>query len=84
MRLHHLSDPVLHALNSVTEDEGTVAFLLDAESSRRLLLLRAILDAAADADDVRRAWRLLEAAERAAPAVFRTQNLPPGSERDFG
>jgi HEXXH motif-containing protein len=77
MRLHHLSDPVLHALNSVTEDEGTVAFLLDAESSRRLLLLRAILDAAADADDVRRAWRLLEAAERAAPAVFRTVLLDP-------
>ncbi|MCX5090869.1 HEXXH motif domain-containing protein [Streptomyces sp. NBC_00365] len=77
MRLHHLSDPVLHALNSVTEDEGTVAFLLDAESSRRLLLLRAILDVAADADDVRRAWRLLEAAERAAPAVFRTVLLDP-------
>jgi HEXXH motif-containing protein len=77
MRLHHLSDPVLHALNSVTEDESTVGFLLDAESSRRLLLLRAILDAAADADDVRRAWRLLEAAERADPAVFRTVLLDP-------
>ncbi|WP_327137082.1 HEXXH motif domain-containing protein [Streptomyces sp. NBC_01340] len=75
--LHHLSDPVLHALNSVTEDEEAVGFLLDAESSRRLLLLRAIRDAAADADDVRRSWPLLEAAERADPAAFRTVLLDP-------
>ncbi|MFE4751013.1 HEXXH motif domain-containing protein [Streptomyces mirabilis] len=77
MRLHHLSNPVLDALNSVTENEEAVGFLLDAESSRRLLLLRAILDAAADADDVRRAWKLLEAAERADPAAFRTVLLDP-------
>ncbi|MEN1886059.1 HEXXH motif domain-containing protein [Streptomyces mirabilis] len=77
MRRHHLSEPVLDALNSVTEDEEAVGFLLDAESSRRLLLLRAIRDAAADADDVRRAWPLLEAAERADPAVFRTVLLDP-------
>lgn len=77
MYRHHLSEPVLDALNSVTEDEQAVAFLLDAESSRRLLLLRAIRDAAADADDVRRAWPLLEAAERADPAAFRTVLLDP-------
>ncbi|MFJ8020487.1 HEXXH motif domain-containing protein [Streptomyces sp. NPDC096311] len=82
MRRHHLSEPVLDALNSVTEDEEAVGFLLDAESSRRLLLLRAIRDAAADdtaadAEDVRRAWQLLEAAERADPAGFRTVLLDP-------
>ncbi|MCX4423510.1 HEXXH motif domain-containing protein [Streptomyces mirabilis] len=77
MRRHHLSEPVLDALNSVTEDEEAVGFLLDAESSRRLLLLRAIREAAVDADDVRRAWPLLEAAERADPAVFRTVLLDP-------
>ncbi|MFD7403299.1 HEXXH motif domain-containing protein [Streptomyces sp. NPDC059866] len=84
MRLHHLTDAVLQSLTSVIEEKEAVAFLLDAESSRRLLLLRAILDAGGgadarpgDADEVRRAWRLLESAERSAPAAFRRVLLDP-------
>ncbi|MER6632701.1 HEXXH motif-containing putative peptide modification protein [Streptomyces sp. NPDC000987] len=82
IRLHHLSDPVLRSLSSVTEDEEAVAFLLEAEVSRRLLLLRALLDATTetphcDTAAVRVHWQLLEAAERAAPAAFRTVLLDP-------
>ncbi|WP_371670796.1 HEXXH motif domain-containing protein [Streptomyces sp. NBC_00289] len=82
MRLHHLSGPVLRSLNSVTEHEDAVTFLLDTEVSRRLLLLRMILDAGAevphgDASELTRAWQLLESAERADPASFRRALLEP-------
>lgn len=82
MRFHRLSDSVLRSLNSVTEDEGAVVFLLDTEVSRRLLLLRMILDAGAetphgDAAELRQAWQLLETAERADPASFRRALVEP-------
>ncbi|MCX4906274.1 HEXXH motif domain-containing protein [Streptomyces sp. NBC_00878] len=81
MRLHELSLPVLRALSSVTEDEDAVAFLVDAETSRRLLLLRMILDAGIEAAEndaeVVRSWRLLEAAEQADPVAFRAALLDP-------
>jgi HEXXH motif-containing protein len=82
MGLHRLSDPVLRSLNSVTEDEGAVAFLLDTEVSRRLLLLRMLLDAGAEtphcgAAELRQAWQLLETAERADPASFRRALIEP-------
>src|SRR3954471_11816016 len=83
MHLHHLSDSGLRSLLSTTEDEHAVAELLDAEVSRRLLLLRAVLDAceerpeAAGHAGVREAWRLLEDAEKRAPEGFRTALLDP-------
>ncbi|MDW4905630.1 HEXXH motif domain-containing protein [Streptomyces sp. ADMS] len=82
MRLHELSAPVLRALNSTTEDEVAVAALLDAEHSRRLLLVRAIMDACAgtpeaDAVDAEEAWRLLEAAQKLDAAAFRAMLLDP-------
>ncbi|MCX5246637.1 HEXXH motif domain-containing protein [Streptomyces sp. NBC_00201] len=82
MHHHHLSDSALRALLSTTEDEHAVAELLDAEVSRRLLLLRAVLDASDDVPEagpagVRDAWRLLEDAEKLQPAGFRTALLDP-------
>ncbi|WP_327692321.1 MULTISPECIES: HEXXH motif domain-containing protein [unclassified Streptomyces] len=82
MHHHHLSDSALRALLSTTEDEHAVAELLDAEVSRRLLLLRAVLDASDDVPEagpagVREAWRLLEDAEKLQPAGFRTALLDP-------
>ncbi|MFD5566966.1 aKG-HExxH-type peptide beta-hydroxylase [Streptomyces cadmiisoli] len=86
MRLHRLTDAVLQPLYSVVEESEAVAFLLDAELSRRMLLLRAILDAIGgsgvrpeDAEETRRAWCLLESAERRAPAAFREVLLDPQS-----
>lgn len=82
MRLHHLCADVLRSLSSITEDEEAVAFLLDAETSRRLLLLRMILDSAAqaapgDTAGLHRDWQLLEAAERVDRAAFRAVLLDP-------
>jgi HEXXH motif-containing protein len=75
-RFHQLSEPVLRALCSTTEDEAAVAALLDVEHSRRLLLMRAALDLGAEvpeagAEDVQEAWRLLEAAQKLDPEAFR-------------
>lgn len=69
------SHSALRSLLSTTEDEHAVAELLDTEVSRRLLPLRAVLDAAGDgpeagAASVRETWRLLEAAEKLEPARF--------------
>jgi len=82
MHLHHLSESALRSLLSTTEDEHAVAELLDIEVSRRLLLLRAVLDAGddrheADFGGVHEAWRLLEDAEKLEPAGFRTALLDP-------
>ncbi|MET9127661.1 HEXXH motif domain-containing protein [Streptomyces sp. NPDC004528] len=67
----------MDALVSTTEEEEAVRFLLDAESSRRLLVLRAILDAGAGVAGVAEAWELLEAAERVGPDSFRRVLLDP-------
>jgi HEXXH motif-containing protein len=75
---HQLSEPVLQALCSTTEDEAAVAELLDVEHSKRLLLVLAILNSAAEIpDDVREAWQLLEAAQKLDPEAFRTVLLDP-------
>ncbi|MEU6143285.1 HEXXH motif domain-containing protein [Streptomyces sp. NPDC047081] len=82
MHHHHLSASVLRSLMSTTEDETAVAALLDSEYSRRLLILRAVLDAVADLPEaatagVREAWRLLEIAQERDPAVLRHVLLDP-------
>ena len=82
IRLHSLSASVLGALNSTAEDEHAVGALLDTEKSRRLLLMRAVLDATvhlpdAEAAGVREAWDLLEAAEKADPEAFHAVLLDP-------
>lgn len=84
-RFHQLSEPVLRALCSTTEDETAVAALLDVEHSRRLLLMRAALDLGADVpevgaedlEDVQEAWRLLEASQKLDPEAFRAVLLDP-------
>ncbi|QOV47200.1 hypothetical protein IPT68_15770 [Streptomyces chromofuscus] len=72
---------MLRALNSVTEDERAVAFLSDAETSRRLLLLRMILGAGTGHPDgdarLAESWHLLETAEKTDPAAFRAVLLDP-------
>ncbi|MGI5455570.1 HEXXH motif domain-containing protein [Streptomyces sp. CA-249302] len=82
MHRHQLSASVLRALTATTEDEVAVTALLDVECSRRLLLLRGILDACSEMPDaaeaeVREAWQLLETAQRRAPGAFRTVLLDP-------
>ncbi|MCD9875645.1 HEXXH motif domain-containing protein [Streptomyces guryensis] len=67
---------------ATTEDESAVDLLLSVEYSRRLLLMRAILDAADDlpeaaAAGVREAWQLLESAEKRAPEALRAALLDP-------
>ena len=63
MRHHQLSPPVFEALASTGEDVSAVEALLDVECSRRLLMLRTILDACASTPMVGEAWELLERAE---------------------
>ena len=82
MHHHRLSAPVLRSLMSTTEDETAVAVLLDAEYSRRLLLMRGILDAVAGLPEatnagVQDAWHLLESAEKHDPSVLRVVLLDP-------
>jgi HEXXH motif-containing protein len=82
MHHHQLSVSVLRSLMATTEDDTAVAVLLDVEYSRRLLLMRGILDACAgttEADTAQAgpAWRLLESAEKLNPAAFRTVLLDP-------
>ncbi|MFF4502677.1 HEXXH motif domain-containing protein [Streptomyces sp. NPDC001401] len=82
MHHHQLSASVLRALTATTEDEAAVSVLLDVECSRRLLLMRAILDACAEIPDadtaqVREAWQLLDTAQNLDPAAFRTVLLDP-------
>ncbi|MEU6374312.1 HEXXH motif domain-containing protein [Streptomyces sp. NPDC046909] len=82
MRLHHLSASVLRALISTTEDQHAVTTLVDTETSRRLLMMRAIMDVAARLPEARtaevtEAWSLLESVERVEPEVFREVLLDP-------
>ncbi|MFF4153611.1 HEXXH motif domain-containing protein [Streptomyces sp. NPDC001651] len=77
MRHHQLSPPVFEALASTGEDVSAVEALLDVECSRRLLMLRTILDACASTPMVGEAWELLERAEGLDPKGFRTALLDP-------
>jgi len=77
MRHHQLSPPVFEALASTGEDVSAVEWLLDVECSRRLLMLRPILDACASTPMVGEAWKLLVRAEELDPQAFRTALLDP-------
>ncbi|NUQ96310.1 MAG: hypothetical protein HOY79_06990 [Streptomyces sp.] len=80
MHHHQLSASVLRSLLATTEDDTAVAVLLDAEYSRRLLLMRGILDSCAgtrEAETVGEAWRLLESVEKQAPEAVRAVLLDP-------
>ena len=82
MHHHQLSVSVLRSLLATTEDDRAVAALLDVEYSRRLLLMRGILDSCAgtpeaEAARVAEAWRLLESAEKRAPEAVRAVLLDP-------
>lgn len=77
MRHHQLSTPVFEALASTGEDVSAVEALLDVECSRRLLMLRAILDACASMPRAGEAWKLLVRAEERDPQAFRTALLDP-------
>ncbi|WP_199440049.1 HEXXH motif domain-containing protein [Umezawaea beigongshangensis] len=65
---HTLSWPVFDAFARGAQDERTVLALRAAHLSRRLLLLRALLDEAGDLGGAHDAWDLLVAAQRRAPA----------------
>ncbi|MFI7403425.1 HEXXH motif domain-containing protein [Streptomyces sp. NPDC049541] len=82
MHHHQLSGSVLRSLLATTEDDTAVAVLLDAEYSRRLLLMRGILDSCAGTPEAERAgveeaWRLLESVEKRAPEAVRAVLLDP-------
>ncbi|MFF4363982.1 HEXXH motif domain-containing protein [Streptomyces sp. NPDC001604] len=82
MHHHQLSVSVLRSLLATTEDDTAVAVLLDVEYSRRLLLMRGILDSCAGTPEaetagVEEAWRLLESVEKRAPEAVRAVLLDP-------
>lgn len=82
MHHHQLSVSVLRSLMATTEDDTAVAVLLDVEYSRRLLLMRGILDSCAGTPEaetaqVGEAWRLLESVEKQAPEAVRAVLLDP-------
>ncbi|WP_326657982.1 HEXXH motif domain-containing protein [Streptomyces sp. NBC_00385] len=80
-------DPVLRELGRTEGGPATLGLLARAQDTRRLVLLRAVLDAAAAApatvcpppllDRLREDWALLEAAERTDRAAVRTVLLHP-------
>ncbi|MEU6253352.1 HEXXH motif domain-containing protein [Streptomyces sp. NPDC047043] len=83
-RQHRLSATTLEALGSAGDSAPTVGELLSAEYSRRLLLLRILLERGAAAADSagrlpigKEAWDLLARAQRQAPERFRQVLLDP-------